>query len=79
MSENSFNIHEWEKEKMDALVKYNHYKDGVSDGFEDGFDKATTNTIQEMLKKNISLQDISDITGKSIDEINNVKKSLNNN
>lgn len=47
MSENSFNIHEWEKEKMDALVKYNHYKDGVSDGFEDGFDKATTKVTKK--------------------------------
>ena len=35
MSLENFNIHEWEKEKLDALVYYNHYKDGLSEGFED--------------------------------------------
>lgn len=79
MSENSFNIHEWEKEKMDALVKYNHYKDGVSDGFEDGFDKATTNTIQEMLKNNIEISLISKVTKKSEEEILKIKESIINN
>ena len=76
MSLENFNIHEWEKEKLDALVYYNHYKDGVSEGFEDGFDngfeEATVKTIKEMLKKEISLQDIADITNKSIEEIKQI-------
>ena len=84
MSLENFNIHEWEKEKLDALVYYNHYKDGVSEGFEDGFDngfdngfeEATVKTIKEMLKKEISLQDIADITNKSIEEIKQIKNSL---
>ena len=84
MSLDNFNIHEWEKEKLDALVYYNHYKDGVSEGFEDGFEdgfdngfeEATVKTIKEMLKKEISLQDIADITNKSIEEIKQIKNSL---
>ena len=72
MSLDNFNIHEWEKEKLDALVYYNHYKDGVSEGFEDGFEdgfdngfeEATVKTIKEMLKKEISLQDIAEVSKK---------------
>ena len=65
MSLDNFNIHEWEKEKLDALVYYNHYKDGLSEGFEDGFEQGveenTINTIKEMLKNNASYEFISKI------------------
>jgi len=68
MSLENFNIHEWEKEKMDALVNYNHYKDGINDGIEQNI----INTIKEMYKNNIEIELISKITNKSIKEIKNI-------
>lgn len=80
MSLENFNIHEWEKEKLDALVYYNHYKDGLSEGFEDGFEygieENTINTIKEMLKNNASYDFISKVTNKSIDEIKEIEENL---
>ena len=80
MSLENFNIHEWEKEKLDALVYYNHYKDGLSEGFEDGFEHGieenTINTIKEMLKNNASYDFISKVTNKSIDEIKKIEENL---
>ena len=80
MSLENFNIHEWEKEKLDALVYYNHYKDGLSEGFEDGFEHGieenTINTIKEMLKNNASYDFISKVTNKSIDEIKEIEENL---
>lgn len=35
MSMKNFNIHEWNKEKMDELVMYNHYSDGKKEGIEE--------------------------------------------
>ena len=80
MSLENFNIHEWEKEKLDALVYYNHYKDGLSEGFEDGFEHGieenTINTIKEMLKNNASYEFISKVTNKSISEIKEIEENI---
>ena len=80
MSLENFNIHEWEKEKLDALVYYNHYKDGLSEGFEDGFEQGveenTINTIKEMLKNNASYDFISKVTNKSISEIKEIEENI---
>jgi len=76
MSKDYFNIHEWEKEKMDQLVKYNYYKDGVDEGFINGFKNGVDNIVIEMLKNNIDIKTISKITKKSSEEITNIKDSM---
>ena len=43
--------------------------EGIEQGIEQGIKQNTENTIKNMLKKKFSLEDIADITGKSIDEI----------
>ena len=73
-------LSEWESDKMAELVEYQSLKnaraEGVSQGIEQGISQGieqnTIETIKAMLKKNFSLEDISDITGKSIEEIKKI-------
>ena len=56
---------EWEKNTI--------YKDGI----EQGIEQNTKDVILNMLHKNISLEDIRDVTGKSIEEIKKIKEEIN--
>ena len=87
MSKEYFPIHEWEKEKMDKLVKdkereYNQKelekmrKKSIEEGREEGREQEKTSIIKSMLKKNMKYEDISDVSGKSIDEIKEIEKSI---
>jgi predicted transposase/invertase (TIGR01784 family) len=49
---------------------------GISQGIERGTEVTLVNTIKSMLKKSFSYEDISDITGKSIEEIKKIEKSM---
>ena len=46
------------------------YTSGINDGISKGENKKTIEIAKNMLKKNMSIEDISDITGLSIEEIN---------
>ena len=46
------------------------------DAFERGMEQNKINVIEEMLKNNIDINTISKVTGKSIDEIEQIKTSL---
>ena len=48
-------------------------ENGYSSGLNDGESKKTIEIVKNMLKKNMSIEDISDVTGLTIDEINNLK------
>ncbi len=86
MSKDTFILHEWEKDKLDALVKYNEqqnaknagFAEGISQGIEQGIEKGkASRNIQiakNMLKKNMNINDISEITGLSNDEIKLLKE-----
>lgn len=90
MSKDYFSIHEWEKEKMDALVKYNYYKDGKDEGFYDGLEQGieqgilegiqenTLNMIKEMIKNKIDIETISKVTKLSQEEIERIEESMKN-
>ena len=49
---------------------------GIEQGIEQGTEKTKIEIIKSMLKKNMSYQDISDITGKSISDIKKIEKSV---
>ena len=49
---------------------------GLKEGLEQGKEETILNNIKATLKKNISLKDISDISGKSIEKIKEVEKSI---
>lgn len=72
MNEEYFNIHEWQKEKMEELVRYNYYKDGIDEGKLEGM----ANIIKEMLKDNVDVKLISKYTDKSIEEIKKIEESM---
>ena len=48
-------------------------ENGYSSGLNDVESKKTIEIVKNMLKKNMSIEDISDVTGLTIDEINNLK------
>ena len=51
-------------------AKNEGYTSGVNDGISQGISEEKVNIAKNMLNKNISIEDISDITGLSIEEIN---------
>ena len=89
-----YNIHYWEKEKMDALVEHNVKEDarktgleegriegraeGHAEGINEGKETATIEMIKNMLRENSDYEYINKITGKTIEEIKEIEKSMNN-
>ena len=71
-------IHEWQKEKMDELVKSTMYENGVEDGIEKGIEQNTITTIKKMLENNIDIKTISKISGRSLEYIQNIENTLTN-
>ena len=55
-------------------AKENGYTSGINDGISKGKNKKSIEIAKNMLKKNMSIEDISDITGLSIEEINKLRK-----
>ena len=87
-SHDKFVLSEWESDKMAELVKYQSLENarteginegisqGIEQGIEQGKEETLINTIKSMLKKNISIEDISDITNKSIEDIKKIKNTI---
>ena len=85
MSKDGFILHEWQKDKFDALVKYNEIEDakkeGKSLGIEEGkalgkaegIKEKTVEIARNMLKKKMSIKDISEITGLTEENIQKLK------
>ena len=71
MSKDEFIIHEWQKEKMDALVKHNELEGAKKEGTKE----KTLEIAQNMLKKKMSIEDISEITGLTIQEIKKLRST----
>ena len=73
MSKDGFILHEWQKDKFDALVKYNEIEDAKKEGIEKGKNigtkEKTIEIAKNMLKKKMSIKDISEITGLTEDEV----------
>ena len=55
-------------------AKETGYTSGINDGISKGENKKSIEIAKNMLKKNMSIEDISDITGLSIEEINKLTK-----
>ena len=80
MSKLNFNLHEWEKEKMDELVRLESKRvdreEGEEIGIQKGKEENTLDMIKNMLKNDASLDFVAKVTGKSIEEIEVIKKEL---
>ena len=90
MSKLNFSLRDWEAEKMNDLMREESrrvdreearaeglaegFAEGIEQGVEQGIEQTNLINIKNMYAKNISLEDIADITGKSIDEIEKIIK-----
>lgn len=64
----------WEENsKMDYALSQGKPQ-GFEEGITEGIEQNTINVIKNMIRKNMPLNDISDITGKSIEEIREIIK-----
>ena len=52
------------------------YSSGYDSGKSDGISNEKINIAKNMLKKNMSIEDISDVTGLTIEEINNLRENI---
>ena len=68
MSLENFNLHEWQREKFDALLAQK--KEELT------IEKTTLTFIEEMLKNDTSYELISKVTHKPIEEIEEIHKNL---
>ena len=79
MSKDEFIIHEWQKEKMDALVKHNEMegakKDGIEEGKSIGIEESKLEIAKNMLKEKIDEDVISRVTGLTIQEIEKLRNT----
>lgn len=67
-----YNIHYWEKDKMDALVEKNKEERLRAEAIESN----KTEMIKNMLNKKIDYETISEISGKTTQEIKEIEKSM---
>ena len=76
MSKSNFVLSEWESEKMEELVREESRRIDHEDGFNEGIEQTTANMIQQMLRNNASLDFISNVTGKTKEEIEKIKSDM---
>lgn len=73
MSKDEFVLHAWQKEKMDALVKYNEIEEaankGKAEGKAEGIKEKTIEIAKNLLKENIDVETISKTTGLTKEDI----------
>ena len=74
MSMDEFTIHSWQKDKMDALVKYNELEEATNKGIAEGIKENQTQIVKNMLNMKMSLEDISKATGLTIQDIQELQK-----
>ena len=72
MSQSEFNLAEWEAEKLNQMV----IDDTREEGREEGREETLKETIINMLKKEIPIKTISEITNKTLEEIEELRKQI---
>lgn len=85
MCKDEFVLHEWQQDKMEELVKHKEIENATNEGKAIGIDEGKAIGINEgkievaknLLKKNMNLEDISEVTGLSLKQINEIKDSYN--
>jgi len=76
LSKDVFILHEWEKEKLDELVRITREENAIKRGLTQGIEQEKLETVKKMLKKDLDICLISDITGITEEEIIELNKSL---
>lgn len=76
MSKSKINLAEWEAEKLNELVREKARESAMNEGIKVGEEKKLKETIINMLKKDIPADTISEITGKTVEEITSLKEQI---
>ena len=78
-AEESIRLAEWEKKQILNDIRKEGLEqgrtEGLEQGIEQGIEQNTIKTVLSLLNKNMSLEDISDITGKTVEEIKEISKN----
>ena len=74
MSMDGFTLHSWQKEKMDALVKYNELEEATEKEKAEGIKENQIQIAKNMLKENIDIQTISKVTSLTEEKIKLLQK-----
>ena len=75
-----YNIHYWEKEKMDALVEHAEKEEArkrVEEGIAEGRETSKIEMIKNLLLQNVNYDIISNASGKTIKEIKEIEMNMN--
>ena len=75
MSQDEFIIHEWQKEKMDALVKLNEMEGAKKEGKSIGIKESKLEIAKNLLNMKMSIEDISKATGLTVKEIEKMQST----
>lgn len=76
MLEEGFILHEWEKEKMDKMVQENLENLALERGKEEGIQSNKIEMIKNLLVQNVDYDIISNASGKTIEEIKEIERSM---
>ena len=74
MSRLNFSLRDWETEKMNDLMREESKRVDREEGFQAGIEQKTKEIILSMVKSNATLDFISKVTNKTIDEIKEIIK-----
>ena len=77
MSNDEFILHEWQKDKMDDLVKQNEMEGAKKEGIEQGSNSKAIEIAKNMLKENMDIQTISRLTNLTETDIQKLKNTMN--
>lgn len=86
MCRNKYNLTKWQRARLEEIAEYDTKMnaieegraegraEGHAEGFAEGLEDAKTEIIRNMLSKNMSIDVISEVTGKTFDEIERINK-----
>ena len=77
MSKDEMILHAWEKDKWDEYIKYNELEDAKTEGKNIGIKEKEIEIAKKMLEKKMDIQDICEITGLTLQDIQLLENTEN--
>ena len=66
----------YDEEEKKAYENKCILEDAIEDSYSSGLNHGVSNIAKNLLRKNMSIEDISDVTGLTIEEINNLRENI---
>ena len=76
MALETYNLHEWQKEKFDEFFLNRAVKEARESSFKKGKKQTTVEIIKNMLDSGLNVKLISKVTHRSVDSVNAIKNSM---